>query len=381
LARPRLRDLGFPLRTIASLPPGPFNSIADVPGIRVGHTTLIRGDGPLAIGQGPIRTGVTAIHPHEGSAFSQSVPCAIRVLNGTGEITGRSHVDELGLLESPILLTSTLSVGEVHRGVTEWLCREEPTIGPRHFVVPVVAETFDGYLNDAAGQHVTREHTIAALDSASNGPVKEGNVGGGAGMRLFGFKGGIGTASRVVSVGQHTYTTGVLIQGNFGSREDLLVDGVPVGRALLDWSPPEPSGADRTATPRQPATRSARDGSVIVVIATDAPLTDRQLGRLCRRGMLGLGRVGATAGNTSGDLLIAFSNAPKNRADRFATSPTRSLTPLADSHLNNLFTATIEATAEAVLNALCAAETMTGRDGHVAHALPLDRVQELMARR
>jgi D-aminopeptidase len=369
VTRPRLRDLGVPLTTLDALPPGPLNAITDVPGIRVGHTTLISGTGPLLIGKGPIRTGATAIHPHSSSAFTSSVPCAIRILNGTGEITGRSHVDELGLLESPILLTTTLSVGEAHRGLTDWLCRHNPTIGPRHFVVPVVAETFDGWLNDAAGQHVTKEHTIAALDSATTGHVPEGNVGGGTGMRLFGFKGGIGTSSRMVQLGDHPYTVGTLVQGNFGSRDELLVDGVPVGRALRDWEPP-------------PAPESGeRAGSVIVVIATDAPLNERQLGRLCRRGMLGLGRVGATAGNTSGDLLVAFSNGPENRVDRFDDSPLRRHTHLADGVLGPVFRATVDATAEAVLNALCAAETMTGRDGHTAHALPLDRVADLLRTR
>ncbi|HEV2126751.1 MAG TPA: P1 family peptidase, partial [Chloroflexota bacterium] len=341
---------------------------------RVGHTTLISGEGPLQVGRGRVRTGVTAIHPHEGSVFSASLPAAIEVLNGTGEITGRSHVDELGLLESPILITNTLSVGEVHRACVDWLCRQEPSIGTRHFVVPVVAETFDGSLNDAAGQHVSRDHVFAALDSASAGPVAEGNVGGGTGMRLFGFKGGIGTASRMVLAGDQTYALGVLVQGNFGAREDLLVDGVPVGRELRHWS-----GTPAPSTEMGPSSVQ-RDGSIIVVIATNAPLNERQLRRLCRRGVLGLGRVGSTAGNTSGDLLIAFSNAPENRVDRCDESNQRRIAFLADGTLNPLFRATVEATAEAVLNALCAAETMTGRDDNVAHALPLDEVCAIMRR-
>jgi D-aminopeptidase len=361
--RPRLRDLGI---TLGTLPTGPLNAVTDVPGVRVGHTTLITGDGPLQPGHGPVRTGVTAVHPHEGNAFASSVPAAIEVLNGTGEITGRSHVDELGLLESPIVLTNTFSVGEAHRALVEWLSRHTPSLGTQHFTVPVVAETFDGFLNDAAGQHISRDHVFAALDSATSGPVLEGNVGGGTGMLLFRFKGGIGTASRVVPVGGTSYTVGVLIQSNFGSREHLLVDGVPVGLEIPDLLPTR-------GTP-------PGDGSIIVVIATDAPLSDRQLRRLCRRGMLGLGRVGSTAGNTSGDLLIAFSNAQENRVDRSDARPLRHGTFIADGHVNPLFDATVEATAEAVLNALVAAQTMTGRDGNTAYALPHDRLQEIMRR-
>jgi D-aminopeptidase len=361
----RLRELGI---ETGSLPPGPLNAITDVPGLRVGHTTLIAGDGPLRVGQGPVRTGVTAIHPHEGSAFLDMVPAAIAVLNGTGEITGRSQVDELGLLESPILLTNTHAVGTVHRAAVEWLAGQHSTLGTRHFVCPVVAETFDGFLNDTIGPHIRPEHVAAALEGASGGPVAEGNVGGGTGMLLFGFKGGIGTASRVVEVAGARYTLGVLVQGNTGRREDLLVDGVPVGR-LMPELPIERGDA--------PAGEPGR-GSVIVAIATDAPLSDRQLGRLCRRGMLGLGRVGAVATNTSGDLLIAFSNAPSVRLRRLDDAPVLTTARLADGRLNPLFQATVEATAEAMLNALVAAETMVGRDGNVAHRIPIDRLVALL---
>ena len=363
--RPRLRDLGI---TIGAMAPGPLNAITDVPGVRVGHATVIHGEGPLRVGQGPARTGVTAIHPHEGSAFRSLVPAAIAVLNGAGEITGRSQVDEYGLLESPILITNTLSVGAVHRACVEWLIEREPTLGTQHFAIPVVAETFDGFLNDIAGQHVTREHVYAALDGASGGPVAEGNVGGGTGMLLFGFKGGIGTASRLVphgGTGGRAYTLGVLVQGNFGARQDLLVDGVPVGREIADLMPMVGEAA-------------GREGSVIVVIGTDAPLSDRQLARLCRRGMLGLSRVGSVAGHTSGDLLLAFANAPENRVDRLDESPLQARVQVNDSQLNPFFRATVEATAEAVLNAMVAAETMVGRDGNTAHALPHDRLREIM---
>ena len=365
MTKPRLRDLGI---TIGTMPTGPWNAITDVPGVRVGHTTIIHGEGALRPGHGPARTGVTAIHPHEGSAFRSLVPAAIAVLNGAGEITGRSQVDEYGLLESPILITNTLSVGAVHRACVEWLIEREPTLGTQHFAIPVVAETFDGFLNDIAGQHVTREHVYAALDGATGGPVAEGNVGGGTGMLLFGFKGGIGTASRVVPHGERDYALGVLVQGNFGARQDLLVDGVPVGREIADLTPVVGAAAER-------------EGSVIVVIGTDAPLSDRQLARLCRRGMLGLSRVGSVAGHTSGDLLLAFANAPENRVDRLDESPLQARVQVNDGLLNSFFRATVEGTAEAVLNALVAAETMVGRDGNTAHALPHDRLREIMRAR
>jgi len=371
--RPRLRDLGI---AIGTLPTGPWNAITDVPGVRVGHQTIVRGDGPLKVGEGPVRTGVTAIHPHEGSVFASAVPAAIGVLNGAGEITGRSQIDESGLLESPILLTNTFSVGEAHRGGVEWLAAREPGLGTDSFVIPVVAETFDGTLNDIAGQHVTREHVVAALEEAASGPVAEGNVGGGTGMILFGFKGGIGTASRAVTIGGTPWTVGALIQGNFGDAEDLLVAGVPVGRELLR----DESDLDAIRRGRRAERGNAGEGSVIVVIATDLPLSDRQLGRLCRRGMLGLGRTGATGRNYSGDLLLAFSNHPANRVAAANRDPILSSVRLHDRELDVVFQAVIEATAEAVLNALVAAETMTGRDGITARALPVDRLVEVMGR-
>ncbi len=364
--RPRLRDLGI---TIRSLPPGPLNAITDVAGVRVGHTTVIHGEGSLQVGKGPARTGVTAIHPHEGSAFASLVPAAIEVLNGAGEMTGRSQVDEYGLLESPILLTNTLSVGAVHRACVEWLCRHEPTLGTQHFVIPVVAETFDGYLNDIAGQHVTAEHVWSAVETASSGPVAEGNVGGGTGMRLFGYKGGIGTASREVTIAEVTYTIGVLVQANFGAPGDLIVAGVPVGQEVSALSRVQPASPEM-----------AKDGSVIVVIATDAPLSDRQLARICRRGMLGLSRSGGVGRNSSGDILIAFSNHPANRVDRFAPEAVHTVRQLADTRIDEMFAGTIEATEEAVLNALVAAETMTGRDGHTVEAISHELLKDTVRR-
>ena len=281
---------------------------------------------------------------------------------------GRSQVDEYGLIETPILITNTLSVGAVHQGCVEWLTVHEPSLGTRDFVIPVVAETFDGFLNDVAGQHVTRDHVFAALDNATGGPVAEGNVGGGTGMMLFGFKGGAGTSSRVVPVGGQEYTVGVYRAGELWQA----------GESARGWRAGWPGDHRSAARARRAPRAERRDGSIIVVIGTDAPLTDRQLGRLCRRGMLGLGRVGATATHSSGDLLIAFSNAPENRIDRFETQTLLTNTFLNDTQINDLFQATIEATAEAVLNALVAAETMTGRDGNTAHALPHDRLQAIM---
>lgn len=372
--RPRLRDLGI---TIGIESTGPLNAITDVPGVRVGQTTVIHGDGALAVGKGPARTGVTAIHPHEGSAFTATVPAAIAVLNGAGEMTGRSQVDEWGILESPILITNTLSVGTVHRACIDWLVAHEPTLGQQDFAIPVIAETYDGFLNDIAGQHVTSAHTFAALDTATTGPVAEGNVGGGTGMMLFGFKGGIGTSSRLVSIADRQYTVGVLVQGNFGRRPHLLVDGVPVGREITDLLP--------QFAQESPPLTDQKEGSIIVVIATDAPLSDRQLARLCRRGMLGISRTGGIAGHSSGDLLLAFSNAPAVRVPRRPTTDTAGApepllnTPrLHDTLIDPLFSGVIDATTEAILNALVAAETIVGRDGHTAYALPHDRLQAAM---
>jgi D-aminopeptidase len=367
-AKPRLRDLGI---TIGTLSPGEWNAITDVPGVRVGQTTVIHGDGPLSIGHGPARTGVTAIHPHAGSAWEWQVPAAIEILNGAGEMTGRSLVDEYGVLGSPILITNTLSVGEVHRATVDWMVREHPEIGPRGWVAPVVAETYDGHLNDTAGQHVTREHVYAALDSAEGGPVAEGNVGGGTGMILFGVKGGNGTASRVVTVGDERYTVGVFIQGNCGALDDLLVAGVPVGQEL------GPMLRERRA---QYEAQRDHDGSIIIVIATDAPLSDRQLRRLCKRGMLGLSRTGAIAHHGSGDLLLAFSNAPANRVNVQETASVLAARQLLDRYISQLFQATVEATEEAVLNAIIAAETMVGRDENIVYALPHDELCAVMRR-
>jgi len=360
MSKHRLRDLGI---SIGSMPTGRWNAITDVPGVRVGHTTLI--DPEL-----PIRTGVTAIHPHAGSAFHESAPAAIAVLNGSGEMTGRSQIDEYGILESPVLITNTLSVGAVHKAVTEWLTEQEPGLGSNHFFVPAVAETFDGFLNDGSGQHVDRQHVFSALNDAKDGPVAEGNVGGGTGMLTCQFKGGIGTSSRLVEIGSAQYTVGVLVQSNFGARQDLLIDGVPIGREIDGMMPVRNGNV------------AEKDGSIIVVVATDAPLSDRQLRRLCFRAMLGLSRAGGIGRNSSGDIMIAFSNAPENRTPRsfdpVIDNPVQIRLQLNDRMIDPLFQATVEATSEAIGNALVAAETMTGRAGNTAFALPHDRLVSVM---
>lgn len=361
--RRRLRDLGI---TIGDLPPGPLNAITDVAGVRVGHCTIIAGEGPLRRGHGPVRTGVTAIWPHGGNLFDERVPCATQVLNGAGEMTGRALIDEWGVLASPILLTNTHAVGAVYDATVAYLADHDPRIGPDAWVVPVVAETYDGFLNDSTGGHVTREHVHSALDSAASGPVAEGSVGGGTGMMGFQFKGGIGTASRRVEVDGVAYTVGLLVQCNFGERRQLTVAGVPVGRHITDLMP---TRGDSSAPPP-----GGREGSIILVAATDAPLLDRQLARICRRAMLGLARTGSTAGNGSGDLLIAFSTGHRvvHGQGRHST------TWLADEQLDPLFAATVEAAEEAIINALCAATTTVGRDGNTLYALPLERLVAIM---
>ena len=369
--KPRLRDLGI---VVGTMTPGLENAITDVAGVRVGHTTLVAGEGPLVVGEGPVRTGVTAIHPHAGSVFREMVPAAIVVLNGAGEMTGRSQVDEYGYLETPIVITNTFSVGQAHRASIEWLCRDNPDLGTTHFVIPLVAETYDGWLNDVVGQHVSSEHVFAALDDAVDGEVQEGAVGGGTGMMTMGFKGGIGTSSRKVPLGEQEYTLGVLVQSNFGGLTDLTVAGVPVGREIA---------ARRAAAEVKPG----KDGSIIVVVATDAPMLDRQLRRLATRATLGVGRVGGLGRQTSGDILIAFSNAAVNRSFRDETvrpglgvevRDVYQRAEINDTLIDPFFQAAVEATEEAILNAMVAAETTTGRDGHVFQKLPHDLLVEIM---
>jgi D-aminopeptidase len=350
--KPRTRDLGVPFDGT----PGPLNAITDVKGVEVGHTTLISGNGKLQVGQGPVRTGVTAVHPR-GKQSNDPVFAGWFSLNGNGEMTGTTWIEESGFLEGPVMITNTSSVGAVRDAVLAWQQKQAgKTLQP--WGLPVVAETWDGWLNDTAGFHVKPEHVWAALDSAKAGPVAEGNVGGGTGMVCFEFKGGIGTASRKLGEQQGGYTVGVLVQANFGLRPQLRVAGVPVGEEIAEG-----------------AFRRREGGSIIIVVATDAPLLAHQLKRLARRAAMGLARTGSTAGNGSGDIFIAFSTANPNAAT--ATNVTQ-LAMLPNERMNPLFDATVQATEEAIINALIAAETMTGIDDHKVIALPHDRLQAVL---
>lgn len=351
--KPRARDLGIPLAGT----PGRWNAITDVAGVEVGHTTLIRGSGKLVVGQGPVRTGVTVILPR-GKNSADPVFAGWFSLNGNGEMTGTAWVEESGILEGPVAITNTHSVGVVRDAVIAWQVRRGLLY--QAFSLPVVAETYDGYLNDVNGFHVKAEHVWAALEAAASGPVAEGNVGGGTGMNCFEFKGGIGTASRRLASG---YTVGALVQANFGRRSQLQIAGVPVGRELdCDKWPP--------CWSRQP-----REGSIIVVVAADAPLLPHQLKRLARRVSLGVARTGSISGNGSGDLFLAFSTANPGAARPRGEA---TVTMLANAALDPIFEAVVESTEEAILNAMVAAETMVGRDDHKSIALPHDEVRRLM---
>jgi D-aminopeptidase len=357
MSRPLPRELGIHL---GRLQPGPQNAITDVAGVRVGHATRIEGEGPLRPGHGPIRTGVTAVLPHGGNLFAEKVRAGLFVLNGFGKSIGLAQVAELGQIETPILLTNTLSAPRVADALIDLMIEQNPGIGIATSTVnPLVGECNDGYLNDIQGRHVTPAMVREAVASATDGPVQQGAVGAGTGTVCFGFKGGVGSASRVVD----GYTLGALVQTNFGRRSDLLVDGVPVGERLADWVEPVPE---------------APPGSVMVILATDAPLESRQLTRLAKRGALGLARVGASAANGSGDFVLAFSTA--NRVAHEADQPLEQVTLLRDDALSPLFRAAVEAVEEAVLNSLFAAVSMTGRDGHRAPALPTELVLGMLGR-
>jgi D-aminopeptidase len=359
----RARDLRIPFDGT----PGPLNAITDVPGVEVGHTTLISGEGPLKVGVGPVRTGVTAVLPR-GRSNADPVMAAWWTLNGNGEMTGTTWVEESGFLEGPIMITNTHSVGVVRDAVIAWQHRAGSTAQP--WSLPVVAETYDGFLNDINGFHVKPEHAMAALDGARSGAVQEGAVGGGTGMICNGFKGGIGTASRKLTVRDvGSYTLGVLVQCNYGSKEWLRIAGIPVGREI-----PEQTVVSAKHEP-QPYGPDAERGSIIVVVATDAPLLPYQLKRLAHRVSLGLGRLGSLSGNGSGDIFIAFSTANSGTAkgDRLAT-----VQMLPNDRIGAVFQATVEATEEAVVNAMVAAETMTGVDNHRVLALPHDKLREIL---
>jgi D-aminopeptidase len=369
----RLRDLGL---TIGLGTPGPHNAITDIAGVRVGHTTLIEGEGPLVVGRGPVRTGVTIVCPRDTADWREPVFAGCHRLNGNGELTGLEWVRESGLLTTPVAITNTHSVGVVRDALIAASVRRDLDDVP--WSLPVVGETYDGVLSDLNGFHVRPEHVDAALDSAAAGPVAEGAVGGGTGMVCHEFKGGIGTSSRVISAEDGGYTVGALVQANYGKREWLRVDGVPVGEAIPVGEVPSPWDQQQALAARPPGS-----GSIIVVVATDAPLLPHQCERLAQRAGLGIARVGGTGGHTSGDLFIAFATGnrlPGWSPDRAAAGPVRDVWMVSDRVIDALFDATIEATEEAIVNALVAAPTVVGRDGITAHALPHDRLVEVMTR-
>lgn len=348
--------------------PGPRNAITDVAGVRVGHTTLIRGEGALSVGEGPVRTGVTVVVPAARATWRTPLFAGAHRLNGNGELTGLEWVRESGMLTSPIALTNTHSVGVVRDALVR---AQLPDRDPRELFwsTPVVGETWDGLLNDINGQHVTAEHVLEALVAASDGPVEEGAVGGGTGMICHGFKGGIGTSSRMVRLRDRVHVVGALVQANHGRRERLRVAGVPVGRYV---------DAERVPLPESPAQGG---GSIIVVIATDAPLLPHQCERLAQRSGLGIARLGAGGEHFSGDLFIAFAtgNADLPASDYGGKCPTVvPVSMLTDGHITELFDAVTDATEEAILNALLSAETITGRDGITAHALTPELLAEAL---
>jgi len=359
--RRRARELGI---QIGPLQTGKWNAITDVPGVRVGHTTLISGNGALEVGKGPVRTGVTVIHPHEGNVGVDPIFAGYHQLNGNGEMTGVAWIEEAGLLSTPIAITNTHSVGVVRDAMIAYEVRKRDALEV-YWSLPVVAETYDGWLNDINGFHVKSEHVFSALDSASSGPVVEGCVGGGTGMNCHDFKGGIGTSSRRLSEEAGGWTVGVLVQANYGRRYLLSVDGVPVGREIPISEVPDPR------------TNPQGDGSIIIIVATDAPLLPNQCKRLAQRATVGLARIGGNGDNGSGDLFLAFSTG--NRGMEVAS--TREPSPVRwfrNNTISDLFEATVDATQEAILNALCMATTTTGIEERTSHAIPLDRLQEVM---
>jgi D-aminopeptidase len=356
-----------------------LNAITDVAGVRVGHATIVRGEGPLHVGEGPVRTGVTVVVPHAGDVLTQPVYAGCHRLNGNGELTGLEWIREAGLLTGPIGITNTHSVGIVRDGIIRHAVRRL-AFGTSFWALPVVGETWDGLLNDIDGFHVTMDHVDEAIDAAADGAVSEGNVGGGTGMICHEFKGGIGTASRVVEAAGESWTVGILVQANYGRREWLRVDGVPVGEAIPRSEIPSPYRPEDDDVPEPP--QPPGSGSIITVIATDAPLLPHQCERLAQRAGLGIARMGGTGAHSSGDLFICFATGNRDLPNTaFAADPrvTIDVRTVNDHVISTLFDGVIEATEEAILNAMIAAETMTGRDGLTAHALPHDRLLEVLA--
>jgi D-aminopeptidase len=373
----RARDLGIPFDG----KPGPLNAITDVRGVEVGQVTLIAGDGALKVGAGPVRTGVTAIFPR-GRANFRPVYGGFFDLNGNGEMTGRAYLEDFGIVQGPIGLSDTNAIGQVYAGIQQWSVKK---FGEATW--PVVAETWSGYLSDIDGFHVTAATAMAALDAAKAGPVEEGNVGGGTGMVCFGFKGGMGTASRVVAVDGKTYTIGVLVQCNTGDRKVLRIAGAPVGQLLAKrWLPCfdtklaekaedlpacTPEGSKGVPPPDQ--------GSIIIVVGTDAPLMPKQLDRVAKRAAMGLARLGSYSGNSSGDLIVSFSTAlaEVNHEEQDKPDP---IAPVPNAAINPIFEGTVQATEEAIANALVAARTMTGINGARYFGLPHNEVQDILKR-
>ena len=376
-AHGRARDLGIPFEGT----PGPLNAITDVPGVEVGQMTLIEGEGQLKPGTGPVRTGVTAIFPR-GHADARPVYGGFFNLNGNGEMTGRAYLEDFGIVQGPIGISDTNAIGQVYAGIQQWTVKR---FGSATW--PVVAETWSGYLSDIDGFHVTAETAIAALNAARPGPVEEGNVGGGTGMVCFGFKGGIGTASRVVAIKGKSYTIGVLAQCNTGDRKVLRIAGAPVGAAFARrWLPCLDPKLSAKAGPFPPCTadgskgRAPPDqGSIIIVVGTDAPLMPEQLDRVARRASMGLARLGSYAGNSSGDLIVSFSTAiaEVNHEDQEEPSP---IMPVANARIDPIFEATTQAAEEAIVNALIAARTMTGVNGNRFFGMPHDELQATLKR-
>lgn len=369
---PRARGLGI---TFGGHP-GPLNAITDVPGVEVGVTTLIKGHGPMVIGEGPVRSGVTAILPRGKSGVGEPCAAGWYTLNGNGEMTGTTWIDESGYFDMPVALSNTHAIGACHTGVIKWVNRTTPRLKDR-WLLPICAETYDGYLNDINGDHVTVEHVQAALDGATGGPVAEGSVGGGTGMSCYDYSGGNGTSSRVVAYGSRSYTVAAFVQTNFGSRSELTIAGIHVGPALADDNPIAGPwhGADPSATPPPGA------GSVIVVVATDAPLLPGQCIALARRVPLGLARTGTTGSHFSGDIFLAFSTADAaGLASEYpGEGPELStISFLPWGRMDDFYTAVVQAVEEAVINSLVVNVEMIGRDDHRLPALPLDRLAQLM---
>ena len=369
----RGRDLGIPFEGT----PGPLNAITDVPGVEVGQVTLISGDGPLVVGKGPVRSGVTIIFPR-GRRNLKPVYGGYFNLNGNGEMTGLAYLDDFGVVSGPIGITSTNAIGHVYAGIQEWAVQHTGDA-----VYPVVAETWDGWQSDINGFHVRPETAKMALNMAKTGPVEEGVVGGGTGMHCFSFKGGIGTSSRAISAGGKPYSVGVLVQCNTGDRKVLTIAGVPVGKAfgnsLLPCYDPQQSKPDQLPKCGTGGKALPDQGSIIIAVATDAPLMPLQLRRVAKRAALGLARLGSYSGTSSGDIILAFSTRPDevNGPDQKAPSP---IAPLADTDVNAVFEATVQATEEAITNAMVAARTSKGADGYTMYGLPHDELRAILKR-